>query len=67
MNNPENENRKMEFTYQIKEINQKIIKLKAELTFSSTELNAYHSRDTESIRRLRVLSTDFYYLDNFDL
>lgn len=67
VNKPENENRKMEFTYQIKEINEKIIKLEAELTFPSPELNAYHSRETESIRRLCVLSTDFYYLDNFDL
>jgi hypothetical protein len=57
-----NENRIMEFSFQIEALNQKVIALKAGLSFQQPELNSYAYRIEETIKRLIIFSTEFYHL-----
>ncbi len=66
MNRDENKNKNMEFLYQVKELTEKIRKLESELTFHQPEVNSYAYRVIETIRRLRIVSTDFHDLLDFD-
>jgi hypothetical protein len=61
-----NENRSMEFSFQIEALNRKVIALKADLSFRQPQLNSYVYRIKETINRLLIFSTEFYHLLYYD-